>query len=67
MTSPSNLQRAVWAEHAIIAFCKATGRDHEDSIGDLLCDLMHWATAAGFDFNAALDRARFHYDAEGGR
>jgi len=64
MTSPTNLQRAVWAEGAIIAFCGQTGCVHEDSLGDLLCDLMHWAKIENFDFSAALNRARFHFDAE---
>jgi hypothetical protein len=31
---------------------------------DLLCDLMHWADATNFDFDAALDRARHNYQAE---
>lgn len=66
MTSPTNLQRAVWAESALIAFRKQTGCDHEDSLGDLLCDLMHLAEASELDFDAALDRARFHFDVEGG-
>ena len=36
----------------------------EDALGDLLCDLMHWATANSFDFNAALCRASGHHKAE---
>ena len=62
--SPSNLDRAAWADAAIRIFRDRTGCDHEDGLGDLLCDLMHWADASKFDFDAALDRARFHYAAE---
>ncbi|MGE5512902.1 MAG: hypothetical protein ACM31O_16815 [Bacteroidota bacterium] len=64
MTAPSTLQRALWGEAALIAFRRATGCDYEDSLGDLLCDLMHWSDARGFDFEAALERARAHYEAE---
>ena len=35
-----------------------TGTDLEDSLGDLLCDLMHWSDRNQFDFDLALDRAR---------
>jgi hypothetical protein len=61
---PTNLYRARWADQAINVFRDATGCDHEDSLGDLLTDLLHWADASNFDFEAALDRARHHYDAE---
>jgi hypothetical protein len=64
MTFPTNLQRAVWAEAAITAFRKQTGCDHEDGLGDLLCDLIHWAKFYDFDFDAALDRARSHFGEE---
>jgi hypothetical protein len=60
----TNLDRAKWAHKAIHAFRKATGCDYEDSLGDLIADLMHWADAQNFDFEAALDRARHHYEAE---
>jgi hypothetical protein len=61
---PTNLDRADWADKAIRAFRAETGSDHEDSLGDLLTDLMHWADTRNFDFAAALDRARGHYAAE---
>lgn len=64
MTPPGNLQRALWAEAALIAFRHACPCDYEDSLGDLLTDLMHWANIRGFDFEAALERARSHYEAE---
>jgi hypothetical protein len=60
----TNLQRAVWADNAIRTFRRETGCDHEDSLGDLLCDLLHWADAKNFDFEAALFRARGHHEAE---
>ena len=41
-----------------------TGTDYEDALGDLLCDLMHWSDRSNFDFEAALSRARMHYEAE---
>lgn len=64
MTSPTNLQRAFWAEAAIIAFIAQTNCDDDNTLGDLLCDLMHWANFQDFDFDAALDQARMHFDAE---
>jgi hypothetical protein len=42
-------------------FIAETGCDREDSLGDLLADLMHWADIGSFDFDAALLRARDHY------
>ena len=61
---PTNLDRANWADKAVRAFREQTGCDYEDSLGDLLCDLMHWANTRNFDFDAALDRARCHYEEE---
>jgi hypothetical protein len=60
----TNLDRANWADKAIMAFREETYCDHDESLGDLLCDLMHWADATNFDFDAALDRARGNYEAE---
>jgi len=64
MTSPTNLQRAVWAEAAINVFREQTGCDHEESLGDLLCDLRHWAGFVGLDFEIALERAQIHFELE---
>jgi hypothetical protein len=63
---PENMNddRAKWAQAALRAFRKATGADEEEALGDLLSDLMHWSDRNNFDFEAALDRARMHYDAE---
>jgi hypothetical protein len=63
-----NHDRAVWAGIALGHFQDQTGTDDEDSLSDLLCNLMHLcdrrAKAAGFDFDRELDRARGHYQAE---
>jgi hypothetical protein len=61
---PTNLDRANWADKAVRAFREQTSCDYEDSLGDLLCDLMHWANTRNFDFDATLDRARCHHAEE---
>jgi hypothetical protein len=61
-----NDDRAEWAGEAIETFMARTGTDFEDSLGDLLADLMHWCDRQSFDFNLALDRARDHYLEETG-
>lgn len=62
-----NDDRAQWADAAIRAFTKETGTDYEDSLGDLLGDLLHWCDRNNFDFEIALDRARYHYEVETGK
>lgn len=64
MTSPSNRERAAWAEEAILDLCSATGCDLDDSLADLLCDLMHWAAFRSRNFDKALDQARLHFEQE---
>ncbi len=59
-----NDYRSAWAGSALATFMLVTGTEAEDALGDLLADLMHWADRKGYDFDAALDRARFHYEAE---
>jgi hypothetical protein len=59
-----NDSRARWAEIAVAAFIHATGTDREDALPELLCDLMHWCDRNEYDFEIALDRARWHYEAE---
>lgn len=58
---PTNSDRAAWAAEALRVFRARTRCDYEDSLGDLLCDLMHWADRHEFDFQAALDRASDHH------
>lgn len=62
-----NDKRAAWAGVALKAFCTETGADLEEALGDLLTDLMHWADRNSFDMDAALERARSHYEAETGK
>lgn len=59
-----NSDRASWASAALREFQRVTGTDDEDRLGDLLCDLMHWCDRNDLDFDAALSRARMHYEAE---
>jgi len=59
-----NNDRAEWAAAALRHFQCITGTEYEDALGDLLCDLMHWSDRNDFDFAAALERARMHYEAE---
>jgi hypothetical protein len=63
---PDNMNdsRAEWAGAALATFMRETGTDQEDALGDLLADLMHWAARNSYDFEAALERARGHYEAE---
>jgi hypothetical protein len=60
----TNKDRAEWARKALQAFSCESDCEYADSLGDLLCDLMHFADANNFDFKAALDRARNHYAEE---
>jgi len=64
VSAPTNSARAQWADEAVRVFMTRTACDLEDSLGDLLCDLMHWADKYNFDFAAALDRASDHYTVE---
>lgn len=69
MEEMTNDRRADRARYAVDAY---VGRDtaeyvHEEDttkLGDLLCDLMHWADMMGVDFDYALDNGRGNYDAE---
>lgn len=60
MTVTDN-ERAEWARNALESFRRETNCDFGDSLGDLLCNLMHFADSNNFDFEAALTRARGHY------
>jgi hypothetical protein len=59
-----NEDRSSWAGAALTTFMHVTGTDEEDALGDLLADLMHWSDRNDDDFDAALDRARGHYEVE---
>jgi hypothetical protein len=60
----TNKDRAEWARKALQTFSCGSDCEYADSLGDLLCDLMHFADVNNFDFKAALDRARTHYAEE---
>lgn len=61
---PSNAQRAEWAHQSIMYYEQNTKCDREDSLGDLLASLMHWADDMGQDFDDALRIARMHHEEE---
>jgi hypothetical protein len=60
----ANRERAEKAANVLRRYQRMTACDYEDSLCDLLCDLMHNADRDNFDFETALLRARGHYDAE---
>ncbi len=74
MSEPTNKDRARWARDALAVFTDTTfsgdhpdTMDHDDlecAIGDLVCDLMHFAAQQGFDPQKIIDTARSHYDIE---
>jgi hypothetical protein len=59
-----NACRAQWAAAAITEFRRHTGTDLEDVVSDLLTDVMHWCGQNNQDFDAELQRARWHYHCE---
>jgi hypothetical protein len=54
-------ERAASADAALKAYMNRTSCDCEECLADLLCDLMHWADKARFDFDHALRNARLDY------
>lgn len=65
MDDVSNADRAAWALATLTAFGEITGVDEYDTaIGDLICDLHHFADQEGIDWQEVLDRADMHYTAE---
>ena len=68
---PTNAQRANWAQNALAVFTTATFcGDHPDTmdrgdlrsaIGDLICDLLHYARKQEFDIGAILQQACGHF------
>lgn len=56
-----NGERARFAGVALEHVC---GTDREDSLSDLLCDLMHWADRNDLDFQNELERAIRNYHSE---
>ncbi len=74
MSEPTNQERARWARDALAVFTAETfSGDHPDTmhrddlecaIGDLICDLMHFAIQQGFDPQERVEAARSHYAIE---
>jgi hypothetical protein len=64
VSAPANAERAASADAALMAYMSRTRCDCEDSLADLLCDLMHWADKCRFSFAEELHRARCHHAAE---
>lgn len=61
-----NDQRVTWGGEMIATIQEHTGTDLQDALADGLADLMHWSHANGYDFEAELRRACFHFEAETG-
>lgn len=59
-----NNTRAEWADKGVRAFQNTVKTDDESVLGDFIADLMHWADKNNYDFEAALDRGRSHYEEE---
>lgn len=45
-------------------FSKTTYGEDSEAVTDILADLMHYCKIEGEDFEAALDTARMHFEAE---
>lgn len=64
MSVPANAERAASADAALLAYMSHTRCDCEESLSDLLRDLMHWADRSGLSFAEALYGALCQYGAE---
>jgi hypothetical protein len=74
MTNPTNQDRARWARDALAVFTAETfSGDHPDTmhradlecaIGDLICDLLHFADQRGFDPQIILEHGNAHFVTE---
>ena len=62
-----NAQRAEWANAALRRFQEATRTDDEDSLADLLGDLMHRCDYEHVNFEHELRRTRgmYHFETTG--
>lgn len=62
-----NDERSLWAGKALDTFQELTGSDDDTALGDLLCDLMHFADrhpTTHQAFHKALSNAQSNYAAE---
>jgi hypothetical protein len=73
MSGPTNCQRAGWARNALAIFTAETYSgdpdtmelsDLECAIGDLICDLLHFAVQKSFDPKSVLDQGEAHFKFE---
>jgi|CXWL01.1.fsa_nt_gi vacuolar-type H+-ATPase subunit I/STV1 len=71
MTTVTNKQRAMWAEHGIMHYCFSKEQksfqlydEPETVLSDILCDMIHYATRESIDFTTALERAEEAYREE---
>jgi len=61
----TNKKRAAWAEACLDLFADQTGTDTpEDSIGDLICNLGHYANREGLDFIQLVKNGLGHWHLE---
>ena len=63
---PTNGTLAEWADAGIRGFLDATGEPncYEDSIRDLMADLLHLCDREGIDTEAVLASAKFNWECE---
>ncbi len=74
MSEPTNRDRARWARNALAGFTAETFSgddpdtmdrdDLECAIGDLICDLLHFAGQQGFDPQVILEQGNAHFKTE---
>ena len=74
MSAPTNRDRARWARNALAVFTAETFSgddpdtmdrgDLESAVGDLICDLLHFAEQQGFDPQVILEQGNAHFKTE---
>ena len=67
MKKISNSRRAAYAERAIVAHVATSGNsgnDKEESLTDLMSDLLHLARKWKVSVSKLLKRAQMHFEAE---
>lgn len=60
-----NKARSIWANAAVREFRRVCDTDEADALGDLLCNLRHWAKEHGYDYDLADTRAAGMFIEEG--
>ena len=61
MSAPTSAARAGRADIALQAFIARAGCDCEESLAELLTDLMHWADRCRISFDEHLFLARYEH------